>query len=249
MTRDLVLLHGWAMNRRVWEPVLPVLSGSCRVHNLGLPGYPGGCGEAAAAEVETGQSLLDRWSDQCLAAAPSGAVWLGWSLGAMVVMNALLRAPDMIEAAVLTAPTPRFVAGEDWDAGIAPDVMREFLRGMRIADRRVLRRFVTLQSGNGDAGRGTARALNECLVGAAAGASVLAAGLKVLEEVDLRPHLHRLHSPVLVIHGTKDCVVPPAAGAWIADRAARGELVSMATGHAPFVASPQEFASRVLSWI
>jgi len=250
VARDLLLLHGWGMDRRVWEPVLPELSGPCRVHNLGLPGYPGSCIPLpAATEPMTGQSLLDHWSDRYLAAAPAGAVWLGWSLGAMIVMNAALRSPGAMKAAILVAPTPRFIAGDGWDAGVAPGVIRDFLDSVRAGDRGILRRFVLLQARDSGSGGETASILGACLADRTIQDSVLEAGLTVLAQVDLRRRLEELNLPVLVIHGEADRVVPAVAGAWIADRVPRGELVSMPTGHAPFVAKPREFAKKVLAWI
>lgn len=250
MERDLVLLHGWAMSGRVWEAVTPALSAACRVHNLGLPGY-GRIDDRRPTRDGTvdGQTVLDRWSDACLAAAPAGAIWLGWSLGALVVMNAALRSPGRLEAAVLVSATPKFTGEEDWRAGVAPGVMRGFLDALRTNDRRALKRFVMLQAGGSDDIRLARRTLMHSLAGAEVDRTTLEAGLDVLEQVDLRARLGDIDLPVLVVHGAGDRVVPAAAGAWLASRVPSGELVSLDAGHAPFATRPREFSEAVLEWI
>lgn len=242
--RDLVLLHGWAMSRRVWEPVLPGLASACRVHNLALPGYDGTGPVAKGLQAMPAREILDQWSDACLARVPDGALWVAWSLGALVAMNAMLRAPGRVGAAVLVSATPRFIRSADWKAGAAPDVMREFLEGMRMNDDTTLKRFVLLQARD----RRTARVLSGCVAGGDTDKPVLEAGLQVLEESDLRPRLGEIDAPVRVVHGTRDRVVPPEAGAYLAEHVAGGELVALDAGHAPFVEQPDAFTEAVLAW-
>ncbi|MGA8262186.1 MAG: alpha/beta fold hydrolase [Arenicellales bacterium] len=254
MRRDLVLLHGWAMRPRVFSPVLPMLGDGRRVHNLSLPGY--GCGEgicesgAQADPGGSGQAILDRWSDECLAAAPAGGVWLGWSLGAMIAVNAALRAPGRIEALVLVSATPKFLREpSSWEAGAERPEMGDLLHAVRMGDRKALRRFVLLQAGRRDNALALGRVLTDCMVDPGAAARTLEAGLEVLGQVDLRARLRELDPPVLAIHGLDDRIVPVEAGAYIAGKVPRGDLVTLETGHAPFATRPREFGAAVLSWI
>lgn len=252
MGRDLVLLHGWAMSPRVFAPVLPMLGDGRRVHNLSLPGY--GCdtsreGRTPADPGGPGQEILDRWSDECLAAAPAGSVWLGWSLGAMIAINAALRAPERIEALVLVSATPKFLRAPDWEAGAARPDMGDLLHAVRMGDRKALRRFVLLQAGRRDNALALGRVLTDCLVDPGATARTLEAGLEILEQVDLKARLRELRPPVLAIHGIDDRIVPVEAGAYIAGQVRRGDLVTLETGHAPFATRPREFGEAVRAWI
>lgn len=244
MAGDLVLLHGWGMSRRVWDPVIPGLEAHFRVHNLALPGYAGADSDAGRYAAMDGGAILDRWSDECLARAPRGARWIGWSLGALVALNAMLRDPDRIGAAVLVAATPKFLRGDGWEAGVARDVMRGFLEGMRAEDDRTLKRFALLQAGD----RRTASALSGCLAGGDVDPRTLEAGLRVLEEVDLRARLDGIRAPLRVVHGVRDRVVPREAGAYVAGHVARGELVELEAGHAPFVERPDAFIEAIDAW-
>ena len=77
--RSLVLVHGWGMNAGVWEPLLPLLEKEWHVTAIELPGH----GESAAPD---GGADISAWADALLDTAPGRAVWLGWSLGAQVVL-------------------------------------------------------------------------------------------------------------------------------------------------------------------
>lgn len=244
MQRDLVLVHGWAMQPRVWDPVVPELENAFRIHNLGLPGYEHADPAAGRYREMSGRVILEQWSDALLSRAPDRALWVGWSLGALVVLDAMLRAPERVPAAVLVAATPRFVRGGDWEAGMEPDDMNEFLAGMRTDDDKTLRRFVLLQADD----RRTARTLAGCAAGDGVDRQVLEAGLRVLDEVDLRGDLSGVAAPVRVVHGSRDRIVPRQAGAYVADRLPRGEWLELDAGHAPFVECPDAFIEAVLAW-
>lgn len=82
---DLVLLHGWGMNTGVWDALPSTLSADYRLHPIELPGHGG------AAFSPDWRDLPD-WADAVLAQAPEQAVWLGWSLGGLVALQAALEA-------------------------------------------------------------------------------------------------------------------------------------------------------------
>ena len=81
--RPLVLLHGWGMNAGVWLPLLPRLEAHWRVTMIELPGH----GESHLIEGD-----IHDWAGAVLDTAPSNAIWLGWSLGAMVALALARRA-------------------------------------------------------------------------------------------------------------------------------------------------------------
>jgi len=247
--RELVLVHGWGMARSVWAPLLRWLEGGFRVHNLALPGYPGGpaCPRAETEALAPGP-LLDHWSDSLLARAPAGAIWVGWSLGALATINALLRAPGAIAAAVLVAATPRFTRGAGWPDGVAPDTLQAFREGMQSNEQTALKRFALLHAGGGDAPRTLARTLMADTAFAHVDRRVLHAGLRVLEGVDLRDSVGAIDARVRLVHGAGDRIVPPGASAWLAARLPAAGRVVLDTGHAPFVSRPRAFAEQALAW-
>ena len=178
-------------------------------------------------------------------AAPRRCHVVGWSLGGEVALAWARRAPHQVRRLVLIGTTPCFASRPGWPCATAPAVLREFGR-LLAADRAgTVARFIAVQA------RGDARALRLGGVLAQSSArsasdSVLAAGLTVLLDADLRRDLRRVRQPALVLHGARDRIVPPAAGRWLAAALpdARFSLLR-ACAHAPFLSQPARVAREL----
>ncbi len=81
---NLVLLHGWGMNNGVWDALPRALSDRFQLHPIELPGH-------GHADFDPSGRDLPDWADAVLAQAPEQAIWLGWSLGALVALQAALQ--------------------------------------------------------------------------------------------------------------------------------------------------------------
>jgi pimeloyl-[acyl-carrier protein] methyl ester esterase len=240
---DLVLLHGWGMNSGVWNALPPEFNADYRLHPIELPGH----GEAAFEPTWQG---LEDWADAALAAAPERAVWLGWSLGALVAMQAALHTrahqAERIMALILVSATPRFVQAADWRAAMAETVFARFHAGLIENPRQTLQRFLALQVRGSDGERETLRLLRAGIATRAQPRQdALVTGLTLLCEEDLRARLADIQRPTLWLFGERDTLVP----AEVSERVgllmpgARCELIAGA-GHAPLLShGPQSQAA------
>ena len=70
MGEDLLLLHGWGMNRAIWGGFPDALAERFRITLVELPGH----GES---EYDPACTSLDAWTEAALAVAPERAVWIG----------------------------------------------------------------------------------------------------------------------------------------------------------------------------
>src|SRR6185503_4086346 len=109
-----VFLHGWGMNRRVFDDLIALLAPRYRTLAIDLPGY----GETSACDPYT----LDRLAAVAAASAPERCVVAGWSLGAQVAVSWACAAPRQVERLALFAATPCFVQRRDWKAAVDPKV-------------------------------------------------------------------------------------------------------------------------------
>lgn len=241
---DLVLLHGWGMNAAVWEGLPAAVCAGRRVSCIEIPGH-------GASSFEPGQNGLPAWADACLDSAPARAVWIGWSLGGLVALEAALRAPGRVAALVLITATPRFVQADDWPAATPAGTFAGFRDALLADPAATLDRFLALQVRGSDAARETLRTLRrELALRPTADPKALAAGLRLLREGDLRDRLSGLAGPILWLFGERDTLVPVAAAEAIAALAptARHALVHGA-GHAPFLSHPQETAGVLAAFL
>ncbi|HKT32912.1 MAG TPA: pimeloyl-ACP methyl ester esterase BioH [Gammaproteobacteria bacterium] len=241
---DLFLIHGWALHSNVWNGLLPELARSWRITRVDLPGH----GRSRTMPMPV---TLPELAHLVVQAAPPGAVWLGWSLGGLVALQVALDFPQCLRALILTGSTPRFTMAPDWDCGMSPQQLAEFSIQLARDYRGTVQRFLALQVHGDEHARVSLRQLSACLsAGAEPDARSLAAGLEILRSSDLRAELGRIHVPALVMSGGRDRLVPPAAGAWLADAIPGARLHAFPkAAHAPFLSHPREFVVAVQDFI
>ena len=234
---DLVLLHGWAMHSGIFAPLARALTSRFRLHLVDLPGH------GANRDDPQGFALADAASR--IAAATPRAIWLGWSLGGLVALQAALKQAARVRGLVLIASSPRFVVGGDWPLGIASDVLAEFRDGLARDYRGTIERFLALEAMGSDHARSELRELKAHVFERGEPArSALAQGLRVLETADLRAALADITVPSLWIAGRRDRLINPAAMRWAAERA-HGRFVECDSGHAPFLAHAPALAQTI----
>jgi pimeloyl-[acyl-carrier protein] methyl ester esterase len=241
---DLVLLHGWALHGGMWGPWLDELCRSTRLHLVDLPGH------GRSPWLETGADLGDLAS-RVLPHVPSGAAVLGWSLGGLLALELARRRPRHLAALVLVATTPRFLAGQDWEHGMQPEVLDGFTAGLQQDYRRTVQNFLALQTRGDENGHETLRLLRGRLgAHGEPDPRALAAGLDILQRSDMREALPQIALPALVIAGEHDRITPPGAGLALAGTlpSARFCLVERC-GHAPFLSHPAAVLAEVLGFL
>lgn len=229
---DIVLLHGWGSDSRVWHDLAPLLGRYGRVHLLDLPGF--GC-----------NSELNLWSDEAalvaaLAEALPVAHLVGWSLGGNVAVAYARRYPQRVRSLSLIATNPAFVARENWPSAMSEAVFAGFAEALAAQPARALQRFAQLQC-HGDA---RARHLVQVLRELPGGAlrydpRALADALAYLRRSDQRAWRTR-HAPLYIL-GEADALVPVSL-------AAKLERVQVLPGcsHLPMLSQPQAVAGLLL---
>ncbi|HRQ64009.1 MAG TPA: pimeloyl-ACP methyl ester esterase BioH, partial [Xanthomonadaceae bacterium] len=234
---DLVLLHGWAMHGGIFAPLVRRLADHFTLHLVDLPGHGGSRGDPGPLG---GGDCARR-----IAAQTPPAIWLGWSLGGLVALEAALQCPPAVRGLIMLAASPRFVAADDWPHGVDAEVFRQFGRDLHGDYRRTLDRFLALETMGSTHMREELRFLRDHLFERGApDETVLEQGLAMLASSDYRHRLAEFAGPALWIAGRRDRLVPPGALAWAAARMPGGHHALMAgAGHAPFLGEPDRVAA------
>lgn len=240
----LVLLHGWAMSPAAWAPLQAQL-GALPTLTPALPGHGAGAPRPQAPG-------LAGWADALAATLPqgaAGAIVVGWSLGGLLALELAHRHPERVARLVLIGASARFVADEAGSPGLGAEVVEGFRRGFATDPGATLKRFIALQClGEAD------RRRTQQAVGAALAPDadrfppdpVLADGLAILADSDLRPQLGEIRPPCLIVHGENDALMPLAAAQALAAALPAAELRVLAgSGHALPLSRPADCARLI----
>lgn len=240
---DVVLIHGWGMNRAIWGEVMPILERHLTLHCVDLPGH----GRSSLQGRFTIENIVDAIADS----VPSEAVWLGWSLGGLCAMVAAQRYTHRVSKLVLVSSTPCFVQREGWAFGVDAAVYRQFGADLAADYRKTLKTFIALQTLKSAVSNTTRRVLQTHLCeGGEPDPKALSGGLEILCDTDFRSSLSGLTQPTLIIQGGRDVLVNAAAADYLSEHIPGAQLEKLAVaGHAPMISDVEPFANAVLEFI
>jgi pimeloyl-[acyl-carrier protein] methyl ester esterase len=177
---------------------------------------------------------------------PGGICWLGWSLGATVVLDIAARYPERVSSLILLAGNPLFPSsgvGEqsEW-TGMDVRLLDDFAEHLNKNCQATLLRFLSLQVNGLPNQKELLKALKTAVLECdAPDQNTLLGGLDILKYADLRPVLSVLNIPVSVILGGLDTLVPVAVGQKMQQLLPSLELnIIDRAGHVPFLSHSRE---------
>jgi pimeloyl-[acyl-carrier protein] methyl ester esterase len=237
--KSIVLIHGWGMHTGIWRDFARELSESYCVTCIDLPGH----GQSEKLDPFTleliSETLVGSVSDEA-------CCWLGWSLGATVVLDIASRFPERCKSLILLAGNPHFIKSDRWP-GIRLQALNAFAGSLGVDSQATLLRFLSLQI-NGlanykDLAKTLKRTISEY---PAPDQETLRQGLRILKEADLRPALAKLSMPVSAILGNRDTLVPAEVGYEMQQLLPELELnIIDQAGHVPFLSHREELLSII----
>lgn len=236
---DLVLLHGWAMHGGIFAPLVEALAGRYRLHLVDLPGH-------GHNRLDPTPLALDALAARIAAHVPA-ALWLGWSLGGLVAMQAAARGDCGVRGLLMLCASPRFVAAPDWPHAVAMQVFHDF--GDRLARdyHGTIERFLALETHGAQHMREELRSLRERVFAhGEPDPRALSEGLQLLEHSDLRDRLPELTVPSLWLAGRRDRLLDRRAMQQAAEHAPRAEYACIeGAAHAPFLTHAAAVAAAI----
>ena len=224
----LVLLHGWGSSAAVWQPVVERLQQDYACYLPELPGH----GDSRFPETD-----LIPLAQQILATVNRPAIWLGWSLGALVAMQAALLMPQQVQRLLLISGTPAFVQHRGWQRAMPLDTFDEFQAAFSAHALKTLQRFVVLQAQGDQQAKTVAQQLGYASTDSEA---AIGWGLDVLRESDLVDQLPAIACPINCLYGENDALVPVSIAATLREAGADVRIWPH-TGHAAFLSNPDKF--------
>lgn len=238
----LVLIHGWALHGGVFAPLVERLAGHYTLHLVDLPGH------GHSRDDDTPLALP--FVAGAIAAATPPAVWIGWSLGGLIALQASATLPQ-VRGLVMLASTARFVRGADWPHALDPQLLTQFGQDLEQDYHATVERFLALDLLGHAAASEQMQAIRQAL--SARGQPSprsLQQALAVLHGSDLRRALPTLRQPSLWLGGQRDRLVSAQSMQSAAAMAPDAEFSSIGqSGHAPFLSQPDLVATAVQRYV
>ena len=176
---------------------------------------------------------LSEVTDELLSLYPEPSVWMGWSMGSQVVMEAAGRETGAVSCVITLGGFPKFVADERWLNGMAESDFRAFARGIRRDPQRYWLHFLLLMiNGSADEKLERQRLKPWLEKGTLVSHEHLVTSLAWLESGDQRALWRSLATPALHVMGENDIVVRSWAGD-LAVPASSGHAVIPGMAHWP----------------
>lgn len=238
----ILLVHGWGMSVRCWDPILPALVESgLRVVSFDHRGC--GLSDKDCADMSIGAIA----GDAVALADHLGlerVVLNGWSLGGAVVVEAASRLGERCSGLILTGgATPVYTQKDDFphggtDADMAGTL--EAFKTNRVDFLHGLSQVVCAK----DVGVNIEHWFWQIFLQAS---PLAGATLGELADLDQRAQLLALTCPVLSVFGSEDGFVAPPICRWVGEHHDHAQSVELpGVGHAPFIEERQAYLEAVV---
>lgn len=231
----LVFLYGWVFGRELWHAQVAHFSPRFRVLILDTRGS----GESDKPAQDYTMDLFVADLHFLMQELDLGRVVLvGSSMGSYIALKYAVAHPERVAKLVLVGATPKIIASPDfphatpaekaerWAALLAQDYGKgvKTFAGAALSDAPPLREWL-------------------CQMAHRTPLDIALNWLRHAWREDLRPLLHQITVPTLVMHGDADRIWPLAAGEYLSRHipTCRGLHIFRGRGHAPFLTAPDEF--------
>ncbi len=236
--RNLLFLHGWGVDRRIWRQQTKHFSQNYQVMSIDLPGH----GKSTWENISLARMSEDMI--KMLVKFMNGKVTIvASSLGGLFALKMYEGLPEKIDRIVMVGSMPKFAQCEDYPYGLDVAAMRKlgdqletaypsmvdiFFRSLFTKEERQTRRYKWLQK---------FRQFDEKPI-----KSALLEYLDILEQEDLRDVLAKVEVPMQFINGTDDEICKKEFMNYVRQIKpdARYDFFDKC-GHFPFLSKPYEF--------
>lgn len=245
MQNDLVLLHGWGMNRDVWQLLMPELTFAYegKVKSLDLSGF----GTAPLIEPPY---TLHRACEQIASQLSEQSVLVGWSLGGLCALYIAKHWAEKVSKVILVASSPCFITKLNWQ-GIKPEVLDDFTQQLVTHSDKTVARFLAIQAMGSESAKADVKQLKQLMEQSPPPSELaLKAGLEILKQQDFRHTFSQLTQPIAGIFGRLDALVPYKTVRKMQQLHPNFEIAVIdKASHAPFISHKNEFLAALKSML
>ena len=240
--QTLVFIHGWGMNKGIWNPLIKQIPKGFDIICLSLPGYAETPFDRAVYSIESiAQQLSEVLKNK------NNMIVIGWSLGGLVSIRMAEILGEKIKSLILVASSPCFVQRKGWQLAVSEQVFKDFMTLLIDNIDKTISRFIAIQLLGSDISKESRKMMISSVKAYPnPEITILIGGLDILLSTDYREKLINLKQTISFIGGSHDTLVPKAALSLLSEQCSAQLYLIDKAGHAPFVSHQQQFLSSLL---
>ena len=220
--KNLVLLHGWGADSRVWQKQLAAFGNRLQVLAPAIDSWEPPWLSAFLGRLSLAECLL-----------------VGWSLGGMLLLQTLAEVTARPGGLVLVGVSPVFCRRPDYPWGQPAAGVRAMRRALKDNHPEVLKGFAHRCLASGEE---VFREKVAAFFRPADSPENLTAGLDYLLHQDLRPYLDRVSGKPVIIQGEQDNIVAVGQAQFLYRQLPDSRLYLLpGAGHLPFLTQAAAF--------
>ena len=229
MVKTLVFIHGWASAPEIWQGQREYFAVD---YEVVLPDIGQAKDIAGAADI-VNDSIKGK----------KDLVLIGWSMGWMVILEALKSLSLKPKAVVAVNSTPKFCSDEYLETGFTQTHLNKMIRDCKRDPQKTMENFykgLLTESGKSVASSFQFKNIDY---------SKLIHGLFMLKDTDYRDFIGAIDIPALIITGARDTICVPQVSEYMRQRIKQSELKVFDCGHLPFLDKAEEFNFAIADFI
>lgn len=233
-----VLLHGWGVNKSIWNGIVDRLRGFNHVEAV--------CLYAIAEDAKAGD--VDALASYLKEKIKDNTVIIAWSFGGLVATR-LASLCDNIKAIVYIASSPCFINKADWNNVLDKKSILDLQRDLLRDPEKTIEYFAGLIA-HGDKNVKNLIATIRSSLADEIYSPTLSSWLNELLEQDQRKEFAALDMPIQYVFAEHDALISPDIIEQLKQAHPKIECVIINdSGHAPFIAKPQEIINLIDGFI
>jgi pimeloyl-[acyl-carrier protein] methyl ester esterase len=247
--KPLLLIHGWAMNSRVWASFKEAFCAQYRVITLDLRGHGNSRDIPGPYNFNTfAQDVLQIIEGLAL----TNTTLIGWSMGVSVILKLFENPPSAVDSLVFISGTPSLIAREGYPHGVSRGAVHSLSKQIKKDYKAGMINFYDRMFQGKDLVHADKERIYSLVVdtGSIPQQTVVSESLKCLQQEDIRPSLRNIEVPTLIIHGALDPICLPGAAQYMAAHINKAALSLIAdTGHVPFLTEQEQVHKTINGFI
>ncbi|XRX42657.1 MAG: pimeloyl-ACP methyl ester esterase BioH [Buchnera aphidicola (Eriosoma harunire)] len=237
---NLILLHGWVLNSKIWYPIINILKEKCTLYLIDLPGY----GKNYKYQYINFKDIIY----SIYTNIPKNSILMGWSLGGLIAQKIIFDYPDDILGIITVSSSPCFLKKKNWP-GVTEHLFKKYYHDIKKNYFNTIKNFLVIHTKLGNSKDTINNLIDMMMLDSKPDELALKYGLDLLIYTDLRNQLIKSNLPFLRIYGKLDNIVPYDIKNILDQTWPNTYSVTlMHSAHVPFISQSQQFCNIILKF-